>query len=241
MYGLPKIHKENAPIRPIISAIGTYNYKLAKYMVEILTPLTNNTHTIKDTFDFVNKVTNIDHNIDRYMVSFDVVSLFTNIPTVETIEIILDEAFKEKVEYFNNLNREELKKLLIICTQKSHFQFNGNYYEQIDGVAMGSPLGPLFASFFMSSFERKHMPVLKTMGIIKWLRYVDDIFATMSDKHAAERALNYLNAQHPNIKFTIEHEEKNRLPFLDTLVGRHKDRYTTSVYHKRTYTSLYLN
>jgi len=81
----------------------------------------------------------------------------------------------------------------------------------------------------MSSFERKHMPVLKTMGIIKWLRYVDDIFATMSEKDAAERALNYLNAQPPNIKFTIEHEEKNMLPFLDTLVGRHKDRYTTSV------------
>ncbi len=139
------------------------------------------------------------------------------------------------------MNREELKKLLIICTQKSHFQFNGDYYEQIDGVAMGSPLGPLFASFFMSSFERKHMPVLKTMGIIKWLRYVDDIFATMSEKGAAEQALNYLNAQHPNIKFTIEHEEKNKLPFLDTLVGRHKDRYTTSVYHKSTYTGLYLN
>jgi len=85
------------------------------------------------------------------------------------------------------------------------------------------------------------MPVLKTMGIIKWLRYVDDIFATMSEKDAAEQALNYLNAQHPNIKFTIEHEEKNRLPFLDTLVGRHKDRYTTSVYHKSTYTGLYLN
>ena len=82
MYGLPKIHKENAPI---ISAICNYNYKLAKYLVEILTPLTNNIHVIKYTFDFVNKVANIDHSIDRYMVSFDVVSLFTNIPTVETI------------------------------------------------------------------------------------------------------------------------------------------------------------
>jgi hypothetical protein len=77
MYGLPKIHKEGAPIRPIISSIGTYNYRLAKYLDEILKPLTTkNNFIIKDTFDFVNKVSKLETTDEQHVVSFDVESLF---------------------------------------------------------------------------------------------------------------------------------------------------------------------
>jgi len=76
MYGLAKIHKENAPLKPIISVVQTYNYKLAKYLDEILKPKVDQTYMLKDTFDFVNRVAEIDLEIDRYMVSFDVESLF---------------------------------------------------------------------------------------------------------------------------------------------------------------------
>lgn len=80
MYGLPKIHKNESPLRPIISAVKTYNYELAKYLDEILKPLINNTYMLVDTYDFVNKVSKLDTNSSRYMVSFDVESLFTNVP-----------------------------------------------------------------------------------------------------------------------------------------------------------------
>ena len=71
------------PIRPIISAVGTYNYKLAKSMVEILSPLIkDNEYILKDTFDFVNKVSHLNKNVDKVTLSFDVESLFTNIPTL---------------------------------------------------------------------------------------------------------------------------------------------------------------
>lgn len=63
VYGLPKIHKPNLPIRPIISAWGTYNFKLARNLVEILTPLVDDEYMLKDTFDFVNKVSNLDPNV----------------------------------------------------------------------------------------------------------------------------------------------------------------------------------
>lgn len=241
LYGLPKIHKANVPIRPIISAVKTYNYSLAKYLDEILKPLAiNNASTIKDTFDFVNKVSRLDPKVDKYIVSFDVESLFTNIPTVETIEIILDLAF-EKDSKFHNLNREDLRKLLVICTQESHFQFNGLYYDQVDGVAMGSPLGPLFANIFMNNFEKLHETKLKELGVNLWLRYVDDIFATLRDKENANQILIFLNNQHPNIKFTIELEKDGLLPFLDTSVKRGSLKYTTTVYHKKTFTGVYLN
>jgi len=127
LYGLPKIHKDNCPIRPIISAVGTYNYKLAKFLNEILSPLaTNNSFILKDTFDFVNRVSDLNPKVDRYMLSFDVESLFTNIPTLETIDIIVKLVYTKNKKYFHGLTKQELSKLLIVCTQQSHFQFNND-------------------------------------------------------------------------------------------------------------------
>jgi hypothetical protein len=239
LYGLPKVHKANTPVRPIISAIGTYNYHLAKFLDRSLKPLIPNTYTLKDTFDFVNKVGHINPATDPYMVSFDVESLFTNVPTDETIEILLNLAFKtkRKGEKFLNLTRTELKNLLIICTKESHFQFGDNFYDQVDGVAMGSPLGPLFANAFMSDFEAKYMDQLRKMGVKLWLRYVDDVFAIINNKDQADAILDFLRNQHVN----IEHEKEDKLPFLDTVVIRQVDKYTTSIYHKPTFTGVYLN
>ena len=241
LYGLPKIHKVGTPIRPIISAVKTYNYELAKYLDQILKPVVNSEYMLKDTFDFVNKVSNLNVDSDSYLVSFDVESLFTNVPTQETIEIILNLVFQDDITVFHNLSRDELKKLLTICTQESHFQFNGEYFDQVDGVAMGSPLGPLFANVFMSNFERLHMPALKEQGIRIWLRYVDDVFASVTNKEQVENILTFLNAQHPNIRFTVEHENQNKLPFLDTCVIRRVDKYVTTIYRKPTFTGVYLN
>ena len=112
MYGLPKIHKDNVPIRPIISAIGTYNYRLAKYLTEILTPLVSTGNRIlKDSFDFVNRVSKIEINDTHYVVSFDVESLFTNIPTLENINILLDRAFADDARFFHGMTRETLEHL----------------------------------------------------------------------------------------------------------------------------------
>ena len=75
------------------------------------------------------------------MVSFDVESLFTNVPTDETIEIILKKAFPGNTKWFNGLlAKDQLRKLLTICTKESHFQFDNEYNDQVDGVAMSSPL-----------------------------------------------------------------------------------------------------
>ena len=111
MYGLPKIHKNGVPVRPIISAIGTYNYNLAKYLDEILKPLiSDKSFIIKDTFDFVNRISKLIVKDGGIMVSFDIVSLFTNIPTLETIEIILNRAYTDN-DLFHGMDRETLKKL----------------------------------------------------------------------------------------------------------------------------------
>ena len=68
-----------------------------------------------------------------------------------------------------------------MCTKSSHFVFNNKFNDQIDGLAMGSPLGPLFANIFMDSFEKKIMPQLENLGLKCWLRYVDDTFVILEN------------------------------------------------------------
>jgi hypothetical protein len=85
------------------------------------------------------------------------------------------------------------------------------------------------------------MKKLKQLGVNIWFRYVDDIFATLSKTNEETAILEYLNSQHPNIRFTIEKEEKNSLPFLDTRVIRNVGKYVTTIYHKKTFTGVYLN
>ena len=102
------------------------------------------------------------------------VSLFTKVPLDYTIELILDQIYRQKrVE--TKLKREEMKRLLQMCTKEMHFSFNGVIYRQVDGVAMGSPLGPVLANVFMVELEKSIVPQLE--GSIKlWYHYEDDTF-----------------------------------------------------------------
>ena len=121
-------------------------------------PLSCNQYTVTDTFEFVNEVQSLEINRGDILVSYDVTSLFTNVPLDETIQILADKAFSD--DWFNkthelNLSRDQLIELLNAATKNQLFQYNGNLYEQTDGVVMGSPLGPLPTNVFMCSIEDK--------------------------------------------------------------------------------------
>ena len=87
LYGLPKIHKPGCPFRPIVSSVNTYNYNLASDLVRILQLISTNQFTIKDSFSFADWAKTFIHN-NEIMCSFDVSSLFTNVPLDETIQIV---------------------------------------------------------------------------------------------------------------------------------------------------------
>ena len=132
---------------------------------------------MKDSFSFVQELLNSIINSDGVvMASFGVTSLFTNIPVDETIEIISNHIFAKCI-YFEGFNRPQFIKLLSLSVKNCHFTFNGRIYQQIDGVAMGSPLGPLFANIFMSFHEKSwfyNCPSL--FKPLLYRRYVDDCF-----------------------------------------------------------------
>ena len=95
LYGLPKTHKEQLAMCPILSATHTYNYALAKWLDEKLKLLSCNQYTVTDTFEFVNEVQSLGINRGDILVSYDVTSLFTNVPLYETIQILADKAFND--------------------------------------------------------------------------------------------------------------------------------------------------
>ena len=122
-------------------------------------------------------------------------------------------------------------------TPSTYFIFNNKIYKQVDGVSMGSPLGPIMANAFMCFLEEKMLnrcPL--TFRPIFYKRYVDDTIALFRSREAADRFLEYINELHPNIKFTVDYEHNNQLPFLDILIKRTDQGYTTNVFRKKTFT-----
>ena len=242
LYGLPKTHKEKLAMRPILSATSTYNFALARWLDDKLKPLPINSYTISDTFSFADEIRNLSLNESDILVSYDVSSLFTNVPLQETIEILADRAFVD--DWFNkthhlNISKADLIELLSVATKDQLFQFNGQLYQQIDGVAMGSPLGPLMANTFLCSIEEKLQNENKLPDFYR--RYVDDTLATMKDIPTAEAFLNTLNNCHPSISFTMEIASNGKLPFVGIEICKKGCKLVTSVYRKPTNTGLLLH
>ena len=168
--------------------------------------------------------------------------MFTNVPLDETIKILADRAFRNN--WFNsecnlNISKQDLTDLLGVATKGQLFQFNGSLYEQIDGVAMGSPLGPLLANVFMSSIEEKLDVERKLPPYYR--RYVDDTLTVMPDLSTARDVLNTLDYVHPAITFTMEVENDGMLPFLGIQLLNRAPRIETKVFVKPTNSGLLLH
>ena len=194
LYGLPNTHKPTLSMRPILSASGTYNYKLdyklAKWLEEKLKPLSVNQYTIDDALGFSKEIRKHPVLEDDILVSYDVTSLFTNVPVQETINILVEKAFTDNWSNSThdlNLQKDQLTQLLRMASTDQLFQFDGQLYEQREGVAMGSPLGLLLANVFMC-----HLEELSDNDLIPsfYKRYVDDTLAIMPGVDAAEYFLD---------------------------------------------------
>ena len=110
------------------------------------------------------------------MGSLDADSLFTNIPLDETIDICINQLF-ENTDTVEGFKKSELKQLLCLATKESYFIFNGLLYKQVDGAAMGSPLGPSLANAFLSYYEKNWLNNCpQGFKPVFYRRYVDDIF-----------------------------------------------------------------
>ena len=134
------------PFCPILSALGTPTNKLAKFLLKFLTPSIANECAVIDSFHYSEEICQQDSNL--HMASLDLDSLFTNIPLEEAIDICVDNLDNDN-ENPPNIPKHDFRNLLNIATKETFFMFNNKYYKQVDGVAMGSPLGPALANIFV--------------------------------------------------------------------------------------------
>ena len=168
-YGLPKIHKIGNPLRPIVSCRGSVTYGVAKVISKVLKPLVGKSpHQIQSTRDFVSKAKGLTLQAGECLSSYDVTSFFTSVPIDPALNITRDLLEKdEKLIDRTVLSVQNIIELLGFCLHNTYFSFQNKFYEQIEGVAMGSPVNPIVANLFMEEFERESlMSAIHPQGMV---------------------------------------------------------------------------
>ncbi|XP_055591284.1 uncharacterized protein LOC129743324 [Uranotaenia lowii] len=231
-YGLPKTHKEGVPLRLIVSTIGTATYRMAKFLASILNGIVGKSkYHVNNSFQFAEEVREIAPPLETVLFSLDVVSLFTNVPVDFAIESV-DLRWTEVAEH-TDIEKESFIEMLKIVLESNFFQLNGKIFAQKFGVPMGSPLSPVIASIALERIENAALDTLLEQGIapVLYKRYVDDCLVC-AKVNEQQPIMEVFNSMHQRLKFTIEHETDGRIKFLDMIVRREQQSFTTEWFPK---------
>ena len=156
-YGLPKIHKTGTPFRPIVSSRGSVTYGVAKVLSKILKTLVGKSpHHIQSTSNFVNKAKKITLQLGECLTSYDVTALFSSVliePALKIIKSLLEK--DEKLQDRTVLSVQHIIDLLGFSLNNTYFSFQNEFYEQVEGAAMGSLVSPIVSNLYMELFERE--------------------------------------------------------------------------------------
>ena len=217
-YSLPKIHKNNMTMYPIVSACGTATYNTAKFITKILQNYCGKTSFLFKILQISSrKIKHLSINPEEEtLVSFDVSALFTNIPVPVVLQVISSKI--STCTFSTNVCKipiEKFIKLLEFTLTNYIFCFNKKFYKQLQGTAMGSPVSPVIANIYMEYFQS--LAILTSPTLIKWwLRYLDDVHrATRKDHQQTSRAPQFYRST-----YQIYHgTPRNRL----TLLPRYPD------------------
>ncbi|MES9973314.1 MAG: reverse transcriptase domain-containing protein, partial [Candidatus Thiodiazotropha sp.] len=235
LYGQPKVHKPGIPIRPIVDGIDSPTHELARHLAQVLKPLTGKTQSyIKNGHSFVEKIKQVTIEPEDTMISFDIVSLYTNVPKNRAIERLTELLIEdETLNMRTKLTVEQIVEGIALCLNASYFRYDTAIYSQEQGLAMGSPISPVLANIYMEHVESQILNQFPHPPKI-WWRYVDDTFVIMK-RDQIDTFLEFLNTVDANIKFTMDVETENgTLPFLDCLVHKCTDKLKTTIYRKPT-------
>ena len=238
IYGLPKLHKENIPLRPIVSCIQSPFENLSKFLKNNIQNIVNsNKYYIKDSTDFKSKIKNINIPDNYILISLDVISLYTNIPINLTKNILTKKW--EKIKQYTDLPLNEFLNAVELTLNSTYFVHNENFFKQIEGCAMGASISSVIAQLVLEDLEET---VLKTLNfeLPFFFRYVDDCI-TAIPPNQYNSILKEFNSYHPKLQFTIEKETENKINFLDLTLHHQKNKIVTEWFTKKTWSSRYLH
>jgi len=248
-FGLLKTHKPEHPVRPIIASPSSITSGIEKYIYDILSKIVPDLkYSCASTKEFKSKFLKISKDIssdDHCVWSADIVSMYPNIDIEAAINVIIKILYKQPMKYFEPEEMSDgsikyfpdqniFKSVLIsVLKEFTSFATEEQYYKQKSGCSMGSRLAPLVANIFISSLETSFIDSeIQKGNLIFCSRYVDD-YCFVSKISAKNRIFKNLNKFHPMIKMTCESmDENNRLPYLDTCISIHQNKYELFFYEK---------
>ncbi|XP_071792086.1 uncharacterized protein [Asterias amurensis] len=239
-YLLPKVHKPDNPGRPIISGNGSPTENISLFVDSFLKPLMPQIPSyIHDTPDFLRKIAGIQKQVPNTAIigTFDVTSLYTNIPQDEGIAACSSALAKSG---HTSPPISDIVSLMQHVLTKNNFSFMGKNFLQVQGTAMGTRMAPSMACLFMSHLEQRMLASAPCRPWV-WWRYIDDIFFIWTSDEASLKAfINHINSFHRTIKFTSEYSTKDT-HFLDVKVLKTDEGLTTDLFVKPTDKHQYLH
>ena len=217
-------------------------YGVGKKLAGILKPLTWNTiHHINSSSEFEDDIKKVKLEKGECIISYDMSALFTSMPVQSAIDVTKKKSEQDtELHQITSMSISNILELLEFCLCNTYFLFQGQFYEQTQGAAMGSPVSPVVANLYMEFFEHRALTSAVDHCSL-WRRYVDDTFVILQQSHR-EEFLQHINSMDASIQFTTEEAKQDgSMPFLATLVTPQDDgTLTTSVYRKPTHADLYL-
>lgn len=238
-YGLPKLHKPNIPLRPIVATYSSPTYQISKFYSNILSNITSlNNHSIKDSWSFKKFIDSIKIPKENTLFSLDIISLYTNIPI--DLALLAVENNWHKINNFTDIPKEEFLNTLKFILHSTYFTYNNKIYSQQFGVPMGSPISSTIAELVLGELETNLLQSLPSISFYK--RYVDDIIICANPLHI-QLIQKTFNNYHPRLQFTIEFENINKsINFLDLTLIRHPSGAIHTNWHRKNVkTNRYIN
>ena len=172
-------------------------YGVSNFLAKFLSPVVGNTeNTVKNFCHSAEFVRGKTLKADQVLVSFDVVSLFTNIPVDLAIKVATKRLSKTGCHFVTknialSLSVEDTIDLLSFCLNTTYFVFEGCYYQQVFGTAMGSPVSAVIANLVMEDVEQRALASVP-VSLSFWKRFVDDVISAVS-RNEIDILLKHLN------------------------------------------------
>lgn len=200
LYLVPKVHKDlkQPPGRPIVSGVDSF-------LQDIVGRLPN---CLKDTYKFLRQIDNCNVTDVTWLCTLDVQSLYTNIPLEDGCKAVIKKLCENDDVSYRQISF--IMYLLDIILTRNYFRFGQDFYLQLQGTSMESPVAPSYANIFMTATEQQNILNSSfSVHIKKWLRYVDDVFLLWSGTEAKLCTfVQHLSTMYCLLKFTLTKREK---------------------------------
>ena len=246
-YGLPKDHKPGLPLRPVVSSCGGPTSNISLLLERILNQLLPfvpaHIESTQACIELLRPHRSLPANC--IVASLDVVSLYSNIPIDESVEVAVAklEEHQDEVDMLG-LEVDDVRQLLSYVLSNNCFEFDEKRYRQRKGIAMGNHLAPPLAIIFMSRLEEEAFKASEIRPDF-YRRYIDDsLLLWMHGLARLREFVSFLNSRHESIAFTLEHSAEtasNSINFLDLTISVQQDVLQWELFVKPSHSGVHLS